>query len=212
MSQGAPVRAEQAVYTSLARDLKSGYHVVSRSRGVSEADARAVASWAPSNGALLIDDSNRVSVNFHPLPEGRFALTRTCEGLPEYSGRGGRQLYTHALIFTAAQLERASYQSMPLYRDALAAGLIAFIGPTSSSRSSKPLPWANATSRATPPIGGPAPGSSAPATYIRSSGGCAPTSPCESTYGGRSESCSPNACLGIFASRASSARSASRRV
>jgi hypothetical protein len=116
------MQVEQAIYTSLARDLKSGYHVVSRSRGVSEADARALASWAPSNGALIVDDANRVSVNFHPLPDGRFALSRTCEGLPEYSGRGARQLYTHALIFTADQLERAAYQPIPLYHDALSLG------------------------------------------------------------------------------------------
>jgi GTPase-associated protein 1, N-terminal domain type 2 len=122
MSHANPMRVEQAIYTSLARDLKSGYHVVSRSRGVSEADARALAAWAPSNGALMVDDANRVSVNFHPLPEGRFALTRTCEGLPEYSGRGGRQLYTHALIFTTDQLDRSSYQTIPLYRDALSLG------------------------------------------------------------------------------------------
>jgi hypothetical protein len=116
------MRVEQAIYTSLARDVKSGYHVVSRSRGVSDADARALASWAPSNGSLIVDDANRVSVNFHPLPERRFALTRTCEGLPEYSGRGDRQLYTHALIFTETQLEQSSYQAMSLYRDALSLG------------------------------------------------------------------------------------------
>src|SRR5208337_2441493 len=49
-------------------------------------------------GSLLLDQYNRVSVNFHPLPSGRFALSRTCEGPPEYSGRGGRQLYTHIMI------------------------------------------------------------------------------------------------------------------
>lgn len=117
---------EQAIYTSLPRDGRSGYHVVSRSRGVSEADARALANWSPSHGALILDASNRVSVNFHPLPEGRCALSRSCEGPLEYSGRGGRQLYTHALIFQDAQLERSAVSPLALYRDAHALGHFRF--------------------------------------------------------------------------------------
>ncbi len=115
---------EQAIFTSLARLGKAGYHVVARSSGVSEADATALAAWSPSHGALLSDAANRTSVNFHPMPGGRFALSRTCEGPPEYSGRGGRQLYTHALVFDAAALRQARSQPFALYRDALALGYL----------------------------------------------------------------------------------------
>src|SRR5690348_12988097 len=116
------MRVEQAIYTSLSRDGRAGYHVVSRSPGVSEDEARALASWSPSHGALLLDDSNRLSVNFHPLPGGRHALSRSCEGRPEYSGRGGRQVYTHALILGPAQLEASGGGPLAIYRDALALG------------------------------------------------------------------------------------------
>lgn len=118
--------AEQAIYTSLPRNGKAGYHVVSRSRGVSEGDARALANWSPSHGGLILDAANRVSVNYHPLPEGRCALSRSCEGPLEYSGRGGRQIYTHALIFEAQQIERSADRPMALYRDALALGHFRF--------------------------------------------------------------------------------------
>ena len=121
-SAGPRMRVDQAIYTSLPRAGKEGYHVVGRSPGVSEADAAALASWSPSHGALLVDDANRVSVNFHPLTDGRLALSRTCEGPPEYSGRGGKQIYTHAIIFEAALLEQANGSPMALYRDALALG------------------------------------------------------------------------------------------
>lgn len=121
MGKTTPLRAEQAIYTSLPRDGKDGYHVVSRSRGVSEGDARALAGWSPSHDALILDAANRVSVNFHPLSEGRFALSRSCEGQVEYSGRG-MQLYTHALIFEASQFERWPCRPLALYRDALALG------------------------------------------------------------------------------------------
>jgi hypothetical protein len=120
---GTPaVWAEQAIFTSMTRLGKSGYHVVARSPGVSEADATTLATWSPSHGALIVDPANRTSVNFHPMPNGRFALSRTCEGLPEYSGRGGRQLYTHALIVDRAALQQTFFQPFALYRDALALG------------------------------------------------------------------------------------------
>jgi hypothetical protein len=118
------MRVEQAVYTSLPRGERSGYHVVSRSPGVSDSDARALASWSPSHGALLLDDANRVSVNFHPVSGSRYALSRSCEGRPEYSGRGGVQTYTHALIFDKSELERSHCGPVAVYGEALALGYL----------------------------------------------------------------------------------------
>lgn len=120
------MQVEQAVYTSLARDGKSGYHLVSRSRGIAAADVRALAAWSPSHNALVVDQANPFSVNYHPLAEGRHALSRTCQGPPEYSGRGGRQIYTHALIFGPSELERAGLRPTAAFRDAQAQGLLRY--------------------------------------------------------------------------------------
>ncbi|MEW4569357.1 hypothetical protein AB1L88_15945 [Tautonia sp. JC769] len=114
---------DQAIYTSLPRSGREGYHVVGRSRGVSETEARILASWCPSHGALLTDEANRASLNIHPLLEGRMAVSRSSEGPPEYSGRGGRQIYTHALIFDAQTLQRSGIPPISLYLDALALGV-----------------------------------------------------------------------------------------
>lgn len=116
--------AEQAIFTSLPRREKSGYHLVSRSPGVSDAEAAALSTWSPSHGALIVDASNGTSVNYHPLPGGRLALSRTCQGAAEYSGRGGRQLYTHALIVDEGVLGRAGNHPLTVYRDALALGYL----------------------------------------------------------------------------------------
>jgi hypothetical protein len=113
---------DQAIFTSLARDGMAGYHVVARSEGVSDTDANALATWSPSHGALIVDAANATSVNFHPLPGGRFALSRTLEGRPEYSGRGKKQLYTHALFLDLAALRQSEYQPIALYRHALSLG------------------------------------------------------------------------------------------
>ncbi|MFO0907585.1 MAG: hypothetical protein U0794_04355 [Isosphaeraceae bacterium] len=117
------MQAEQAIFTSIERRGKAGYHLVSRSSGVSEGEATALAKWSPSHDGLILDQANPVSVNFHPLPGGRFALSRTCRGRPEYSGRGGWQIYTHAIIFGIEVLRRSHYRPFHLYRDALALGL-----------------------------------------------------------------------------------------
>ena len=113
---------EQAIFTSLPRHGRGGYHLVSRSKGVSGQEAQAISRWSPSHGSLLQDQSNRVSVNFFSLPGGRFALSRSCEGPPEYSGRGGRQLYTHILIIDSKNLEAVAGQPFVIYHNALALG------------------------------------------------------------------------------------------
>ena len=118
--------AEQAIFTSLPRRRQEGYHLVSRSRGVGETEARALAQWAPSHGALVVDGRNRTSVNFVALPSGRFALSRTCAGPAEYSGRGGHQLYTHFLIVDEPVLQAAGFQPFSLYRDAMALGYLLY--------------------------------------------------------------------------------------
>ena len=120
------MRAEQAVFTSIPRRGRGGYHLVSRSRGVGSTDAQALARWAPSHGSLMVDEKNRSSVNFHPLPSGRFALSRTCAGPPEYSGRGGAQLYTHFLILDETALQAAQFQPFLIYRDAAALGYFSY--------------------------------------------------------------------------------------
>jgi hypothetical protein len=118
------VWAEQAIFTSIPRAGRAGYHIVSRSMGLREAEATALANCSPSHGSLIVDDANRTSVNFHSLPTGRIALSRTCLGPAEYSGRGERQVYTHALVFDASVLRQAGVQPIALYRDAIALGYL----------------------------------------------------------------------------------------
>ena len=47
--------ADQAIFTSLVRRGKSGYHLVARSPGITEAEAGSLARWAPSHGGLIVD-------------------------------------------------------------------------------------------------------------------------------------------------------------
>lgn len=116
--------ADQAIFTSMLRQGKSGYHVVARSPGVSESEANALTTWSPSHGGLALDEANPVSVNFFPLPSGRYALARSREGRGEYSGRGGRQVFSRAVLFDSEYLRAVSYQPFRIYRDALSLGYL----------------------------------------------------------------------------------------
>jgi hypothetical protein len=156
-------RAEQAIYTSLSRDGRAGYHVVARSPGITDADARALAAWSPSHGALLVDAANRASVNLHPLPGGRLALSRSVEGRPEYSGRGGRQVYTRAIVLDAEGLARAGGDPFAIYRDAMALGHLLYdpapppvLAPVALGRCHAPADPEALAARLAPPGPGPA--------------------------------------------------------
>lgn len=118
---------DQAIFTSINRRGKSGYQLASRSPGVTESEATALTKWCPSHGALNGDRANCVSVNFHGLPGGRYALSRTCEGPPEYSGRGGRQVFTRAVLVDPETYRRSGHRPFLLYRDALALGHLTYV-------------------------------------------------------------------------------------
>lgn len=119
-------RSDQAIFTSLARSTRSGYHLVARSGGVVESEARRLSVGSPTEGALIVDSENRTSVNFGMLPSGRYGLSRTCEGPAEYSGRGGRQVYTHTILIGADALARWGWHPIRLYRALRAQGVFIY--------------------------------------------------------------------------------------
>ena len=125
--------AEQVIFTSLDRGNRSGYHVVARSPGLTEAESQSFETWSPSHGALIVDDANPTSINFSSLSSGRFALARTCAGPSEYSGRGQYQVFTRAIVFDLTVLEQSNYQPFALYRDAAALGHLRYLAEPPST-------------------------------------------------------------------------------
>lgn len=96
---------QQAIFTSAKTHKVQGYHLVARSPGIDEPLARSLIRWCPSHGAIAGPEPDADSLNFHPLENGYFALSRTMFGAPEYSARGGLQVLTRALLLRAEQLE-----------------------------------------------------------------------------------------------------------
>src|SRR5262245_21309602 len=106
------MRAEQAIYTSARTRKARGYHLVAKSPGIDEGQARSLIQWCPSHASLSLPDTEATSLNFHPVTNGWVTLSRTMYGGPEYSSRGGLQIVTRALLVHCDQL--AGYESDPI--------------------------------------------------------------------------------------------------
>lgn len=95
---------DQAIYTSEKNHNMRGYQLVARSTGITGDIARELTQWSPSHGAILDSARNAQCMCFFPVSPEKFAIGRTVYGLPEYSGRGGLQIYTHYLIVSREHL------------------------------------------------------------------------------------------------------------
>jgi len=98
----------------------AGYQLASVSPGIEEADARALSQWGPAHDALCAGATT--SVNFHPLPSGAAAVSRTTAAGAEYSGRGGMRVYTQSLVASAATQKKYGGNAFRIYEAALLGG------------------------------------------------------------------------------------------
>jgi hypothetical protein len=119
------VLVEQAIFTSARTGHGDGYHVVSRSPGVTEAEARELSAWGPSHGALNDQRDEASSVNFHRLATGRLCVSKTVAAGGEYSHRGGARVYTQSLLLAPEIFARFANNPFAVLRAAWAKGALA---------------------------------------------------------------------------------------
>jgi hypothetical protein len=115
-------RIDQAIFTSAETSRAHGYQVVAASPGVGEDDGRELAAWGPSHDSLLAAGHGASSLNFHPLPSGRYCVSRTVPAGAEHSGRGGPRIYTQCLLVPPEVLARFANNPFALARAAVANG------------------------------------------------------------------------------------------
>jgi len=113
---------EQAIFTSARTDRAAGYQLIARSPGVNESDARELVVRAPSHDALAGSGADAASVNFHRLPSGALAISKTVLSGDEYSNRGAERVYTQILLVPSALLARFSNNPFAVWRAAVAQG------------------------------------------------------------------------------------------
>lgn len=116
------VGIKQAVFTSARTDRGAGYRLVAATPGISPADQRELAVWGPSHDSLLEAGADFASLNFFPLSDGDYCLSRTTTVGWEYSGRGGAKVYTKCLLLPPAVLRQFGNHPLLLARAAMTGG------------------------------------------------------------------------------------------
>lgn len=116
---------EQAVFGSAQTHRTEGYHLLRRTTGLADVDARDLVAWCPTHDSLLRSSLQATSVNFHRLASGAFCISRSRPAGSEYSCRGGQHVMTHCLIVPADILLRFSNNPFAVLRAATALGAVA---------------------------------------------------------------------------------------
>ena len=124
---------EQAIFTSARTDRAEGYQLLSRSGHVCEADARELSVWGPSHGSLLKESDQAESVNFFALASGSYSISRTSVAGKEYSGRGGKLVYTQYLVVPPEVMARFANDPFAILRAAAASGALRVEEPVPES-------------------------------------------------------------------------------
>jgi hypothetical protein len=141
------MRLEQAIFTSARTNKLHGYHLIARSPGISPEMAQSLNRWGPSHSSLADLAVNTFSINFHPVVDNWFAISRSTYGGPEYSNRGGLQLYTRSVLFQRDQLAGYRFNPIALSRLLHALGLLRFQHATPDK-----LPVVNVPDRVSPSL------------------------------------------------------------
>ncbi len=113
---------EQAIFGSARTGDRAGYHLVSRSPGLAQSDARELAEWGPSHDSLVDSGPRGQSYNFFPLRSGAFCISKTSAAGAEFSGRGGAEVRTQCLVVSAEVFFRFSNNPFAVLRAAEATG------------------------------------------------------------------------------------------
>jgi len=97
---------QQAIFTSLKTRTQEGYQLAATSDGVTRELAETLAAWGPAHDSLLDRRLGASSINFHPLADDLFCISRTVAEGNEYSGRSGPRVYTQMLVVPDSALAR----------------------------------------------------------------------------------------------------------
>lgn len=116
------MRLEQAIFTSARSERLEGYQLAAASSGIDEKLARELSTWGPAHDSLWSNTVGATSINFHPLTENLFCLSRTTLAGAEYSGRSGGRVYTQMLLVSAEALDAFANDPLLILRAVASSG------------------------------------------------------------------------------------------
>lgn len=123
-NSGAAVATfEQAIFASACTAHGQGYHLASRSSGISPEMARELSRWGPSHDCFVNCTDEPRSVNFFRLACGSLCTSLTMAAGVEQSGRAGENMLTHYLVAQDDALLEFSNDPFAVVRAADALGV-----------------------------------------------------------------------------------------
>ncbi len=124
------INCDQAIFTSIRSPMGEGYRIVAASRGLRPEEKQAITRSSPSHEGLCVPppaadraDGPLPAMAFYSLPGGRYCVALSCTAGAEHTGRGGQRVYTHNVVFEAADLARCAFNPFNIWRSMIDAGL-----------------------------------------------------------------------------------------
>jgi hypothetical protein len=96
--------------------------LVARSPGIDDDIAQCLCQWSPTHDGLCGSDVDAYSLNYYPIDDSRFAISRSMMGGPEYSARQALQTVTNILVGQSDELQAFGFNPVALARTALSMG------------------------------------------------------------------------------------------
>jgi hypothetical protein len=121
------IRFQRAVFTSIASKSVRGYHLVMRSPGIDDDIAQVLCQWSPTHEGLADPGFTANSLNYFPIDDRRFAISKSVIGGSEYSGRSALQTVTTILVGEFNDFSVFRYHPLILAKVALSMGWLRLI-------------------------------------------------------------------------------------
>jgi len=101
-----PVRADQAIFTSVRSFTGQGYRLVSASGGITADERKELTRRSPSHGSLCEPPPGGRGLAAYALTSGRHCVASSRYAGREHSSRGGERVYTHIAVLAADDFHR----------------------------------------------------------------------------------------------------------
>lgn len=120
---GPVVCADQVVFTSVRSPTGEGYRIIAASPGLRRDERIEITRRSPSHDALCRTEPDAAGLMGYPLPSGRFCVSCSVYAGTEHTARGGRRVYTRAVLLSPADYRRFGCNPV-----AVRAGLLLAVG------------------------------------------------------------------------------------
>ncbi len=120
----------QAIFTSVRTPMGEGYRIIAASRTIRPEEKQTITRYSPSHDALCVSASDAsaadrtvAGVAFYPLSSERLCVALTVCAGTEHTGRGGKRVYTHNVVFARIDFQKWAYNPFNVLRAMIRAGV-----------------------------------------------------------------------------------------